>query len=373
MLTHKTCKQCNQRLEIHMFTPSKNIKDGYENKCKVCRRDQRKKYEVTCKICKKKFLSSQIDAKFCSLKCLGESQKKRLEMRCANCNKPIVRPVSQIEGREYVYCNQDCRTHHLKVLMKGEGNPNYNRVKTQCGYCKKVIKEIPYKVNNQKHIYCSDKCFREHRRILMTGVLNPNYVRIALNCEICGKEFPRKPGEAKRSKKKYCSRKCYDRALTEYNYSRKAGEMYPCSICGEPIYATKAKRQSRKYYYCSRECKNQGWSLFFSGPNNPRWREDKTQEVRIKERLLEGYKAWRTVVYERDKYTCKCCEDDKGGNLVAHHKNGWDNFPHQRFDVDNGITLCKTCHKEFHSIYKYGDNTEEQFNAWLFQKLSKIK
>jgi endogenous inhibitor of DNA gyrase (YacG/DUF329 family) len=185
-----------------MFTPSKNVKDGHENKCKTCRRNQRKKYEVTCKICGEKFPSPHIDAKFCSPKCMGEAQKKQIEVQCSNCNKPVVRPVSQIEGREYVYCKQDCRTQHLKELMKGEGNPNYNRVKTYCGFCRKEIKVIPYKVNTQKHIYCSDKCFREHRRTLMTGKLNPNYIRVTLNCEMCGKEFPRKPGEAKKSNKK---------------------------------------------------------------------------------------------------------------------------------------------------------------------------
>jgi endogenous inhibitor of DNA gyrase (YacG/DUF329 family) len=369
MLTHKTCKQCKQKLEIHMFTASRNVKDGYENKCKVCRRNQRKKYELSCIICGKKFPSSQNDAKFCSSKCRSEAQKKRVEVPCIYCSKPVVRPVSQIKGREYVYCNQDCRTQHLKELMKGEGNPNYNRVKTNCGYCKEELKEIPYKVNNQKHIYCSDECFREHRRILMTGELNPNYVRITLSCEVCGKEFPRKPGAAKRSYKKYCSRKCYEKALTEYNHNRKAGDMYPCSVCSKPIYATKRRRKSSNYFYCSKECKDKGWSLYFSGPNHPNWKNDKSYEERVKERLLEGYKNWRTAVFERNKYTCQCCGDDKGGNLEAHHKNGWDKFHDQWFDVANGITLCKDCHKEFHLINGYGGNTEKQFNSWLSMKL----
>jgi 5-methylcytosine-specific restriction endonuclease McrA len=144
--------------------------------------------------------------------------------------------------------------------------------------------------------------------------------------------------------------------------------MYLCSICGKPIYATKKKRKNRKYYYCSKECKNQGWTLFFSGSNHPNWRNDKLYEDRVKERLLDGYKKWRTEVFERDKYTCKCCGDDKGGNLEAHHKNAWDKFPEQRFDIDNGVTLCMNCHKEFHLIYKYGGNTKAQYIEWLSKK-----
>lgn len=34
---------------------------------------------------------------------------------------------------------------------------------------------------------------------------------------------------------------------------------------------------------------------------------------------------------------------------MAHHLDGWANFPDQRYDLDNGVTLCTQHHDEFHN------------------------
>jgi len=54
------------------------------------------------------------------------------------------------------------------------------------------------------------------------------------------------------------------------------------------------------------------------------------------------YKAWRKKVYVRDGYTCKECGARK--RLEAHHIKMWAHFPELRYEVSNGITLCKKCH-----------------------------
>ena len=56
------------------------------------------------------------------------------------------------------------------------------------------------------------------------------------------------------------------------------------------------------------------------------------------------YQEWRRQVFERDKYTCQMCGDNKGGNLNAHHIKGFAEYVGLRFDVDNGITYCEVCH-----------------------------
>ena len=90
-----------------------------------------------------------------------------------------------------------------------------------------------------------------------------------------------------------------------------------------------------------------------------------TDEDRIANRDVWEVVLWRRNVYARDGYTCRRCGSDKGGNLVAHHLNGWSDYPGQRFDINNGITLCEGCHKSFHSAYGFGHNTVQQYLAWI--------
>jgi predicted restriction endonuclease len=58
------------------------------------------------------------------------------------------------------------------------------------------------------------------------------------------------------------------------------------------------------------------------------------------------YKQWRKKVFQKDKFTCQNCGDKIGGNLEAHHIKPRFLFPELIFDINNGQTLCKDCHKK---------------------------
>lgn len=59
------------------------------------------------------------------------------------------------------------------------------------------------------------------------------------------------------------------------------------------------------------------------------------------------HKKWRAAVWKRDRNLCQMPEcDRKCTRLNAHHIKTRDDFPHLRFNVSNGITLCETCHNK---------------------------
>ena len=89
-----------------------------------------------------------------------------------------------------------------------------------------------------------------------------------------------------------------------------------------------------------------------------------TDEERISNRDYYAIDKWRLDVFKRDDFTCQVCGDNNGGNLVAHHLNGYNWDTDNRLNIENGITLCNTCHLNFHHNYGYGNNTIEQFQKW---------
>jgi 5-methylcytosine-specific restriction endonuclease McrA len=54
------------------------------------------------------------------------------------------------------------------------------------------------------------------------------------------------------------------------------------------------------------------------------------------------YRAWRIAVLKRDGFRCVWCKSEK--NLEAHHIYSFASFPELRFEVKNGLTLCRDCH-----------------------------
>lgn len=76
-----------------------------------------------------------------------------------------------------------------------------------------------------------------------------------------------------------------------------------------------------------------------------------------------GYIRWADHVRKRDHYACVIC-GRKGVEINAHHLNAWASFPDERYDLDNGVTLCKYHHENFHEKYGKGKNTREQFEEY---------
>ena len=73
---------------------------------------------------------------------------------------------------------------------------------------------------------------------------------------------------------------------------------------------------------------------------------------------------WRNAVFARDDWTCQKT-GIRGCTLHAHHLDSFHARPELRFDVDNGATLSKSAHIEFHNLYGRKNNTREQYEEWI--------
>lgn len=258
----KKCNVCEKVLRNNQFEKNRRT-------CKKCRHKKRKKtHNHSCAYCKKTFTSAKKTSKFCSSKCSGDSRRERVETTCSFCKDDIeILPKDQKWERHY--CNQECRSLHLKKLVKGENNPNWDRVRKRCDGCKESILVRPFDLKNTKHHFCSHECYRAN-----------------------------------------------------------IGQYY-------------------------------------SGPNNSFYNHDLTDEERFDRRKYPEYGEWRLLVFERDDFTCQSCSDNTGGNLVAHHLYNYSEHKELRIDVDNGLTLCKECHINFHVKYGFRNNTPKQMKEFI--------
>lgn len=83
------------------------------------------------------------------------------------------------------------------------------------------------------------------------------------------------------------------------------------------------------------------------------WKGGITDENhRIRE--SSSYKHWRKAVFEKGNYTCQIC-GQHGGCLNAHHIKPFSIYPELRFEVSNGITLCRQCHINIHKTEREWD------------------
>lgn len=86
------------------------------------------------------------------------------------------------------------------------------------------------------------------------------------------------------------------------------------------------------------------------GELNNKWKGGITS-IMTKIRKSNNYQIWKELVYQRDGYKCRLCLNNK--KINAHHNRTFSEFPELRFNIDNGITLCKECHSLLHKILNY--------------------
>lgn len=134
-----------------------------------------------------------------------------------------------------------------------------------------------------------------------------------------------------------------------------------CIAC-KSSYLVSLKKIIGKSKYCSRECSNKNqvrgkWNIgrklteehrrkvgaAHKGSKSHLWKGGITP-VNVSIRSSVDYKLWREAVFKRDDFTCQFCKK-KGIYVQADHIKPFAYFPELRFELNNGRTLCRECHK----------------------------
>lgn len=363
----QVCKNCKKMLPLDSFYKAKKNKTGYEGICKTCRKSKRPKYEKTCKYCNKIYTTINKNSKYCSQKCSGKDKRRRVKTQCTYCGNTIELVSSHYKSIDNHFCNKDCWRSYLSENMEGSKNHNYNRIEYNCDGCDKPIMVIPSTLKNQEHIFCSNECYKENIGKFYTGKNSSSYFRKVVCCDNCNKKFNRKPSEIGNGNI-FCSKECYFE-FRKKNAKGSTKVRTTCDNCNKEYYVLPSNLKNRRYNYCSIECKNDGFSKYFSGSNSPIWNHNKSLWDRLIERKYPKYTEWREDTYRKNNYKCCKCGNQKGGNLNAHHIYNYSEYPNLRTDLNNGITLCESCHKEFHKKFGYTGNNKKQIQYFLKQTL----
>ena len=222
-----------------------------------------------------------------------------------------------------------------------------------------------------------------------------------INCQTCGSAFYARRHQLL-SGRKYCSRPCSDKAASikqSGNPDVKArlgraralrkirGTWVVCAECGSKFFRYPCQFRRLR---CSKACANAYVSKLYTGnpetlkrlahavkfkqswSHQPEVTRAKLREIGLRiarrgakssfwkggvatrENVLRHrskYQQWREAVLNRDGYVCRSCGTQD--NTLAHHIKPFKTFPALRYDVENGMALCTSCHTRHHSLERW--------------------
>jgi 5-methylcytosine-specific restriction endonuclease McrA len=159
------------------------------------------------------------------------------------------------------------------------------------------------------------------------------------SCVNCGAVFI-----SSNRQKRFCSPKCNYSFHNNKRPTTKERER-ECPHCGKRFVPMQKRGVGRTY--CSRSCKQR--ALYKRNHKSIIAR----QRTWFRKNKLNG--NWERAL-KRDSYTCRVCgkkiypsQWTKSAFLIVHHKDGSGETENKHHDLDNLVTLCAACHREFHT------------------------
>jgi len=180
---------------------------------------------------------------------------------------------------------------------------------------------------------------------------------------------------------------CYRENL--YKTAKRENVRRPCSGCQKPCYSKydlcmscRIIATDRSYPRCS-NCSSKMSTKTKQKPPickkcrmaNPEWHPNYNPSIPEEQRanpvsnrlIQKGYIEWRIAVLARYESRCAKCSlrQSRENKLDCHHIMNYRDYPSLRVDPENGIPLCKPCHKEFHTRFGIRNNNAEQLRLFI--------
>lgn len=184
-----------------------------------------------------------------------------------------------------------------------------------------------------------------------SGINNPNYgKRLA-------EETKRKIGEANKGKQPRLGKKLSEESKLKISRSHMRKIPWNRSI-------PRSKETKNKI---GKANKNR-----LSGKNHPNWKGGLSSLIKNIRNSFK-YRQWRSDIFTRDHFTCQKC-GQIGVRLNAHHIKSFSEILQfyeiitleealeceEIWNINNGITLCKKCHKKTESYLVYEGNNQKR-------------
>ena len=341
----KLCKACGKELTLNMFSNSKSGKNGLNNKCKECVKEyskQRYGKEYTSSYYKKNRtkILEQMNSKYIKKenaehdegyyiirkKEISERKKKWYEENAGHDKNYsekqrviIDNLIKEKYKNEFIllipYVNERTKILIRCLVCKNEysiSGKTLNKTNHSCNKCKEIATKIRTELKRKPRFVIDTDYMRNEIKVLtngeytLLGEFKGCKIPVQMKHDKCGHTWDIRRGDF-------------------------IGKGCRCPQC-----------------YITDKCKELGITI-------AEWGKEGDHDNRKLQR-------WSSKVKKRDNKKCVVCGNSK--NLNAHHLNGYHWDIENRNNIDNGVTLCETCHHGFHDIYGWGGNTKEQFEEF---------
>lgn len=374
------------------------------------------KYECKCQRCGNEFESSNKNQKFCNRKCYESFRQENIKLKdreCLICGKHFKPYYSK-----QVFCSVKCRVASTE-----------NKIECVCDYCGKSFNRKKSEVDNHTHHYCSDECKRRAMwwSEKDTEILKDNYGKISYKNMINIFSVPKTVDEIKRraiylglTSSKNWSEEEIKILIANYSIKPMNDIMNLLPNRSQSSILGQAKAQNLKSFFYLNHIYSQDEDAYLTSNYLEKSNEELgeylhrspsgiAQHLRVlnlhRPTVIDSYNdltyyvrsrlaSWKESVRKERDYTCELTGERS--NVIVHHIRGFNllmsetievlDFPiyeniyeynQKQLDIfletflqvqesyHSYICINEEIHKQFHSIYGYGNNTPEQWDNFV--------